>query len=109
MSTEATGSGALEFWLTRFKPGWNDDGVRYDWPDFHLDLHFVTVRKEIDPCRLCFRVEGVSANPVELVGPCPELIDAPRGMRGVHVRLEWGRGTIALWLNGQRVADAPVG
>jgi hypothetical protein len=59
---QATPAGEIEFWLTRFKPGWAVDALRHTWPDFLLDAQFVSIWKDIDPCRLCFRVEGITAH-----------------------------------------------
>jgi hypothetical protein len=105
---QATPAGEMEFWLTRFKPGWAVDALRHTWPDFLLDAQFVSIWKDIDPCRLCFRVEGITAHLIELSAPCPELIDAPAGMRGVRVQLNWGDDVVTLRLNGVAVAQSPL-
>jgi hypothetical protein len=101
-------TGQFEFWLTRFRPGWEADSIAYTWPDFLLDAHIVTVWKDVDPCRLNFRVEGVGAQPIDLVAPCVDLVDAPAGVRGVHVQLKWDGGRITLSLNGKTAADVSM-
>ena len=105
---QTAGAGESEFWLTRFRPGWESDSSPHTWPDFALGAQIVSVWKDVNPCRLHFRVEGVARQPIDLAAPCAELIDAPAGVRGIHVLLKWDAGKLTLWLNGQRVAEAPL-
>jgi hypothetical protein len=106
MSSPRAPEGEVSFWLTRVTPGWHADAERHAWPDFALDGLLVSACKHPEPCRLHLRILGLAAHPIELSAPCPELREAPIGLRGIEVQLRWGAGEVALWLNGDRMAEA---